>query len=907
LIAGCASAPPEDDVWTLIEQGETGKAQEKFLGEVNVETRDTGGRTPLHAAAEQMSPELAAFFISLGARVDAEDGQGRTPLDISTGKLDGATARELVRAGANIHHPINGSSPALEAIGAKGAFLDAILTAESIETVDGEGRTILHLAALEGDAMAAAAILNAGAPVNKRDNAGKTALDLAFTNTRTKNYAETAEKIILEGGISEDPLYAYFGPAIRSLNYNFRTADGITPMHYAAQEGHTGYVRYLLDKRADVNIKNASGSTPLHEAARSGNIGIMEILIAGGANVDARDAKGNSVMHIAVPQEVHQEALEMLLAHGANPNLRDEYGDSPLHIVITLNRDPAILRTLLEGGSDVTIHNAEGKTPLYVAVQENRASYIPLLLTYKSDIFAVDNEGITPFERALRDRRSALTALITEETVLQNDSAGNTVLHLATLNWADPQIITLILDKRALVNARNKEGDMGLHIAVRLNSRESGGLLLSRGADIFAPNAKGESPIYLAFFPGKDYPPGVREWMLTSSTLEERDGLGNSVLHYAAQWRLDSYIPLIVQKGAATEAANATGETPLFMAVKVDSSSTVQVLINAGSSIAARDSLGSTPLHAAVRWNAPQAAGTLIAAGVDIDAHAVNGKTPLHDAIRLGINSVENLLLRNNAELEVRDSDGNTPLMEAVMMGNTGAVERLTDAGADPSVRNGRGDTPIHIAVVMERMDIVNQLLSLGCSIHAKNAQGKTPFRIALGISAQMVSTLLTKDRIFVTDDEGLSPLHIALLNGASTAIIQTIIDQGGRVSGVDAEGRTPLRIAVDQNNWEAARILAEAGSDPFAAGGDGKTPGTIALTRGREPVRAIFSGRAIVARDKAGNTILHYAAQYGKTEIIALLLDLGANKNIRNITSESPADIAQRWNHPEITEMLNS
>jgi ankyrin repeat protein len=914
LIGSCAGMPdpepsaPADDVWSLLDQGETDKAREKFLGEVNVGARDQRDRTPLHAAAEQQSPELASFFISLGAGVDTEDGLGRTPLDISAENLDGATARVLVEAGANIHHPINGnSSPALEAIEAKGDFLEAILTAGSIQSVDGEGRTILHLAALRGDTAAVVTILRAGAAVNKRDKAEKTPLDLAFTNTRTKNYAETTEKLILEGGISESPVYTYFAPAVRSSNYDIRMSDGIAPLHFASQEGHTGYVLYLLDKRADINAKNASGTTPLHEAARAGNLEIMGILIERGANVNIQDAKGNSVMHLAIPQEVHREALNLLLSHGASPNLRDEHGDSPLHIAITLNRNTAILQTLLKGGADVTIHNVEGKTPLYLAVQGNRAVYIPLLLQYKSDIFAVDTEGITPFERALRDRRSTLPALITEETVLQNDSAGNTILHLATLNRADPQIIALILDKKALVNARNKEGDTSLHIAVRINSAENGGLLLSRGADIFAPNARGENPIYLTFFPGKDYPPGVREWMLVSGTTEARDGLGNTILHYAAQWRLDAHIPLIVQKGAFTEAANATGETPLFVAVKADSASTVQALINAGSSTANRDSLGNTALHAAVRWNAPHAAEALITAGVDINAHAMNGKTPLHDAVRLGITGVETLLLTYRADPEVRDNDGNTPLMEAVMMGYTPAVERLTDVGADPSVRNGRGDTPLHIAVAMERIDIVNQLLSFGCSIHANNSQGKTPFRIALDSSPRMVSTLLTKDRIYTADDEGRSPLHIALLYGAAPAIIQTIIDQGGRVSGIDAEGRTPLRIAVDMNNWEAARLLAEAGSDPFTTGGDGKTPGIIAISKGREPVRAIFSGRAIVAKDKAGNTILHYAAQYGNTELIALLLDLGANKNTRNIAAESPADIARRWNRPEITAMLNS
>ncbi|MDR0758840.1 MAG: ankyrin repeat domain-containing protein [Treponema sp.] len=911
FLGACAgmpkTEPASDDVWNLLDQGETDRAREKFLGEVNVEDRDQQDRTPLHAAAEQKSPDLASFFISMNAEVDAEDSLGRTPLDISAGLLDAATAKVLVAAGANIHHPISGnSSPAREAIKAKGNFLAAILTAESVQAVDDGGRTILHLAALEGDAASVAAILKAGAEVNKRDKAGKTPLDLAFTNTQRKNYAETAEKLIREGGTSESPIYAYFAPAVRSSNYDIRQADGIAPLHYTAQAGYAGYVRFLLDKRADINLKNASGATPLHEAARAGNIGIMRILIDRGANVNLQDGKGNSVMHLAIPQEVHQEALSLLLSRGASPNLRDEHGDSPLHIIITLNRNVDILQTLLKGGADVNIHNVEGKTPLYLAVQGNRTAYIPPLLQYKSDIFAVDNEGITPFERALRDRRSTLSAIITEETVLQNDSTGNTILLLATLNRADAQIITLILDKNALVNARNKEGDTSLHLAVRLNSVENGRILVARGADIFAPNAKGENPVYLTFFPGKNYPPGVREWMLTANALEARDGLGNTILHYAAHWRLDSYIPLIVQNGANTEAANVTGETPLFVAVKANSASTVQALVNAGASTGNRDSLGRTALHAAVRWNAAQAAEALIVVGADINAHAMNTKTPLHDAVRLGIRDLEILFIRYGADTEVRDGEGNTPLMEAVAMGYTAAIERLTDAGADPSVRNNRGDTPLHIAVALERVDTVNQFLSLGCSIHARNAQGKTPFRIALSnSSARMVSTLLTKDRIYIADDEGRSPLHIALLEGAAPTIVQTIIAQGGRVSGIDAEGRTPLRIAMDTNNWEAARILAEAGSDPFAVSGDGKTPGVIALSKGSDAVRAIFAGRAIVAKDRTGNTILHYAAQYGNTELIALLLDLGANKNTRNIAAESPADIARRWNHSEIIAML--
>ena len=67
-----------------------------------------------------------------------------------------------------------------------------------------------------------------------------------------------------------------------------------------------------------------------------------------------------------------------------------------------------------------------------------------------------------------------------------------------------------------------------------------------------------------------------------------------------------------------------------------------------------------------------------------------------------------------------------------------------------------------------------------------------------------------------------------------------------------------------------------------------------------------MFSGKAINAKDVSGNTILHYAARMGKPESITLLLELGAAKNAQNISSESPADIAMRWNNNENAALLN-
>jgi ankyrin repeat protein len=904
VLASCASRG-QPASFSLIESGKTARAQALFSGKESFDERDERGRTALHVAAENGNVEMARFLLALGASADAEDSQGRTALGIAASRLDAQAAYPLVQAGADIHHPFyNGSSDTPAKTGARqgGPFLESLLTPKTVNAADSDGITVLHLAAMEGNPQAVTEILAAGAQVNGRDKSGKTALDYALENTETVIHVETAEKIILGGGSSANPFYEYLSPAVRSSNYNIRLKDGYTVYHYAAREGYRGYIQFLAGKNADVNIKNNAGSSPLHEAFRMGRLEAASMLIAGGADVNAQDAKGNSALHLAIPPEQHHDAIALLLAAGANPNLRDVHGETALNVAITLNRSPEIITSLLEGGSDVTNRNIEGKTALYLAVEDNRVDIVPLLIAAHSGILAADNTGLTPFEKAIQENSPCLPALLTEESVTQKDSAGNSPLHIAVRNKADVGVTNTILDLHAPVDSRNKEGNTALHIANMVNNEPSGTLLISRGADIFAANSKGESPLYLAFHS----PGNVREWMLTPTTLEARDGLGNTALHYAAQWKLAAHVPLLVRRGSKLEARNATGETPLFMAARVNSGETIRALIASGALVDARDSLGNSALHAAVRWNAPDAVETLTASGLSVNAQNLSGKTPLHDAVRLGITSVENQLIRKGANLEARDIDGNTPLMEAVMGGFPAAAERLAEAGADPVSRNNNGDTPLHIAVSLQRQDMVTLLLNFGAPIHARNSRSTTPFETALVTSVTMVTTLLTKDRVLMADDDGLSPLHIAIKKHASPALVKTIISRGARISSVDGEGRTPLRLALDLNALEEAKVLSDAGSDVFSPASDGKTPAAVALAKGDGALRAVFSGKAINSRDGTGNTVLHYAAQSGRAEMIAVLLELGANKNIRNIASESPADIALRWNYREAAALLN-
>ena len=921
--ASSSSSGSNGKVWNLLANGDE-RAMDYFVGEFDVNETNEIGWTPLHFAAVRDNQRLANFFIAMGADVNAQDISGLTPLGVAAQIGNYNSARAMVEAGANIHLGTSAGDTAAELAFRPGneLFLKAILTPESIASTDKNGRTILHMATEQGNLDAVEAILaviapssgtgrvpvvagERNTPLDTKDSSGRDSLDIAFSFPESKIHMEIAEQLVLAGSMSQNPIDYYFSPAVRNANYNLKRGDGLAPLHYAASHGYTGLIEFLVERGANINIQNSSGATPLHEAVRSGNTEAVSFILDNGADINAQDSNGNTVLHLAVPPANHAAMIRLLLQRGIDPNSRDVHGDSPLHVLISLNRSPEVVRALLSGRRiDLSVRNIRGQTPLHVAVQENRIALIPILLENGSDIFATDNSGVTPFGLALQQRGQILESLITVDTAKQADSMGNTMLHMAVQAGVNTTIIGNILDKNAVLNMRNRDGDTPLHIAARMNQREAGEFLLDRGADVFSANSQGDSPLRLAL----THRSGVLQWMFNPRTVRSTDSTGNTMLHYVALWRMDRQIEFMRQQGIPVDAANGTGETPLFWAVHHDGASTVKALLDARANINARDSLGNSALHSAVRWNAINATNALLDAGMDVNAISLNGTSSLHDAVRLGNIAIAQILINRRANLEVRDSDGNTPFMEAVKAGHVEAANLLARSGADPMTRNSGGDTPLHFAVAAADSVMIDALLGMGVSIHARNTRNRTPFQIALADSPETLSALLGGNRINSTDDYGNSPLHVAIQARVPVATLQVIVSRNSaiRLNPVDSNGRTPMRLAAELGAWDLAKVLADSGADPFMAAVDGRTTSEIAIRSGHMAIESIFSGAAIEARDPSGNTVLHLAARIGDQETIRMLLGLGANMGIRNIAGESPADVAMRWNRRENAALLN-
>jgi cytohesin len=146
--------------------------------------RGAAGDTPLHLAADEVSAELIRSLLDRGARVNAADRDGLTPLHRTLwGRYRGARNVERQRA-------------AVDLLLAKGAVADPLAEAAlgRVRAVrlflavdpcrrhhcDSRGRTLLHWAAMAGQREVVNLLLDLGADPNAADDCGDTPLHLAI-------------------------------------------------------------------------------------------------------------------------------------------------------------------------------------------------------------------------------------------------------------------------------------------------------------------------------------------------------------------------------------------------------------------------------------------------------------------------------------------------------------------------------------------------------------------------------------------------------------------------------------------------------------------------------------------------------------------------------------------------------
>ncbi|MFD4294669.1 ankyrin repeat domain-containing protein [Rhodococcus sp. NPDC058532] len=189
-------------------------------------------------------------------------------------------------------------------------------------------------------------------------------------------------------------------------------------------------------------------------------------------------------------------------------------------------------------------------------------------------------------------------------------------------------------------------------------------------------------------------------------------------------------------------------ERALFAAAVTDDADSVRAAVRRGAAIEARDDGGRTPLVAATKANAAAAAAALIAAGAD-----VNAKDDMQDSAFLyaGAEGLDEILagtLGHGADVRSINRFGGTALIPAAEHGLVETVRTLIRAGVPVNHVNHPGWTALLEAVVYgdgsaRYVDVVGQLLDAGADPTIRDSQGRTVLQHARGLGQHDIVALL--------------------------------------------------------------------------------------------------------------------------------------------------------------------
>lgn len=215
----------------------------------------------------------------------------------------------------------------------------------NLNTTDRNGQTPLHLAS------------RLGFTDNFLRSFFKSVTHLLFWSVRNSGKKEIVQLFIESGADVNAKDHKQETPLFRSswsgnwLNYFFKSV--ILKWFWSVRNlGDVGVVKLLLDHGAEINVKNYLGSVPLVKAASNGNwlnyfrrsvilkwlgyvcsehTGVVKLLLERGADVNAKGNGGMTPLYIAA-RNGNKELVQFLIERGANVTTRNDDGETPCDI-----------------------------------------------------------------------------------------------------------------------------------------------------------------------------------------------------------------------------------------------------------------------------------------------------------------------------------------------------------------------------------------------------------------------------------------------------------------------------------------------------------------------------------------------------------------------------------------------
>jgi ankyrin repeat protein len=352
----------------------------------------------------------------------------------------------------------------------------------------------------------------------------------------------------------------------------------------AAMRGHAEVAALLLDHGADPDRENCLGQTALEIAAGGDHVEVLRLLFDRGAGIDERRraalwqqaAVRNApcvlaFLHQRCPpvDQAHAvtgrtplltvaslgnvDALRVLLGAGADPRRWSAEGKQAVHLA----PDAATLQLLLDAGVGLNEPDRQGGTALHRAVCSLDPGCVEWLLQHGADVNAVD-----------RMRRTGLLLACEHGNGHERQSGRGT----GDEERKTEAIIRLLLQAGAEVNQSDAAGTTPLMFALALRSPAGVAQLLQQpGLRLDQASQRGTTALMCAVAGAGDI-----NFLFDSNR-------GCDVVRLGTPNGTAEEVECLLQHGAAVNAVNREGWSPLVFAARTGVRELVERLLRAGA------------------------------------------------------------------------------------------------------------------------------------------------------------------------------------------------------------------------------------------------------------------------------------------------------------------------------------